>query len=94
VGDNPRNTGRDESNPNRVATYPFPPFGHKVAHNDVGVVFIRLRSPKVAPQAFGATLGFWYAAASGLVKTRFPPAVSLRKDLLFFGHGLFVSWNE
>src|SRR6266704_6464714 len=39
-------------------------------------------------------LVLWDTAALGLVQGRFAPAVSLRKHLPFFGHGLFVSWNE
>src|SRR5438445_2199548 len=36
----------------------------------------------------------WDTAALGLVQGRFAPSASPRKDLPFFGHGLFVSWNE
>jgi hypothetical protein len=37
--------------PDGVATDPFPPFGHNVGHNAVGVGFIPFRSPKVGAGA-------------------------------------------
>jgi len=54
LGERPENKNK----PAGVAANPFPPLTRAVGHNAVGVGFVSLRSPKVAPKTFGATLGW------------------------------------